>query len=287
MRYLVLACAFFLFSATLGHAQNQGLQNSSKVFTPNAKMGVGDIISREEMHRTWMAAIVRIPTQKGSSKQVRMSTLQTMKKPAKAYPTVIYMHGCSGVWKGTFRRIKFLANNGFLVIAPASLARKKYAKSCDSQTHKGGLYRGAVEIRKEDAGYAIENAKKLPMVDGDRIALMGLSEGGQAIANFVAGNDKQRVRARVIEGWTCHSGWNEQKGLKAPKDQPVLSLVAVNDPWFQTRWLKGDCGQFMSKNNLQQSVVYRTGSLAREHELLDYPAPQKKVLEFLRQHLVR
>ena len=281
---IVLVCGFFLVESSV-LAQTRGLHNSTKRFTAPGKMSPDDWTSPLEMKRSWQASIVRIPVGRGHSKRVRVSSLERVKSTSKKYPTIIYMHGCAGVWSGTLRRVTFLANNGYLVIAPASFARKKYPRSCNTKTHKGGLYRPTLRMRQMDAGYAIETAKKLPMVDDNRVVLMGLSQGGITTATFIAKNPNQRVRLRVIEGWTCHAGWFDYKGLWVPKDVPVLSLVGARDPWFQKRWLKGDCGKFMTKGNGSKSIVYRKGKLAYRHELLEYSRPRRAVLEFLRQHL--
>ena len=101
------------------------------------------------------------------------------------------MHGCSGFWPGTHKRIKFLSDNGFLVIAPASLARHTYPRSCNVDTHEGGLFRGTLGLRQNDAGYAIEMARRLPIVDDKNIVLMGFSEGGVVAVTFEAANEQQ------------------------------------------------------------------------------------------------
>lgn len=237
-----------------------------------------------EMERAWNAAPVRIPLANGEIIKESMAELDLSRIPAdRRYPTVIYMHGCSGLWRGTFRRIDFLAENGFAVIAPASFARKKYPVSCDPETHRGGLYRGTLKMRQYDAGFAIKRAKKLSWVDPRNVFLMGLSQGGITTATFSSNDPLASVKARVIEGWTCHAGWPEYKGINAPASEPVLSLVGENDPWFQNSWSKGDCSRFMNSSNGSRSVVYRSGPLSDNHELLEDRSVQKTVIAFLKQ----
>lgn len=93
------------------------------------------------------------------------------------------------------------------------------------------------------------------------------------------------MNARVIEGWTCNAGWNEYKGIHAPKSEPVLTLVGANDPWFQNSWTRGDCEDSLNKENDSQSIVYKDGYLSQQHELLESKAVQATVLQFLQSHI--
>ena len=89
------------------------------------------------------------------------TALRATRPPAGPWPTVIYLHGCDGLWDATHTRIDFLASHGYAVIAPLSFARKKYPQSCDTGHYRGGLYRLTLAMRHHDAGYAIAQAKTL------------------------------------------------------------------------------------------------------------------------------
>lgn len=266
----------------------QGLHNSTRTFTdPNLMTGM-EATDPAEIARTWQAAIVGLPREGGEAELVSVAEMERRLAGAgRRYPVVIYMHGCSGIWEGSLRRIRFYADAGFLVIAPASFARLKYPKSCDVATNRGGLYRGTLIMRQQDAGFAIEQARKLPFVDPDRIVLAGLSQGAIAAATFRAERPGQKTAARIVEGWTCNAGWPEYKGVNAGPDEPVLALVAEKDPWFQNPWTRGECGPFLNPDNGSRSVVYREGELAWRHELLDLRAPQQEVLDFLKEHVTQ
>ena len=106
-------------------AQNLGsyahLGNNGKKFTPASKISSKDWNNPKELNRVWQASFIRIPNVNGkilnsTIAEFGSKTLSNGKK----YPTVIYLHGCSGYWAGTIRRINFLAENGFAVIAPPS-----------------------------------------------------------------------------------------------------------------------------------------------------------------------
>ena len=266
-----------------------GLHNSSKAFTAAADMRRSDWSDPAEMERAWQAALVRIPEPDGGFLSTTIAALgQGGSQPRGVWPTVIYMHGCSGIWPGTLTRINFLARNGYAVIAPASFARLKYPRSCRPETHEGGLYRPILGMRQHDAGHAIASAKGLPWVDSGNVFLMGLSEGGITTATFARYNSPPHaVQARVVEGWTCQSGWPEQAGINAPRTEPVLTLVGARDPWFQNPWNQGSCRPFLDGSNGSRSVVYDTGYLQSRHELLEDAGVQRTVLEFLRQHTSR
>ncbi len=269
-----------VLTPSLGMAQSEGLGNATKVFTPAAEMTEADWSDPAEMRRAWDAAIVRVPA--GAGRFTLSTTAQlAAATPDGRMPTVIYLHGCSGIWQGTYRRVEFLAANGFLVIAPASMARLKYPLSCDPAAHRGGFYRPTLAMRQFDAGYAIARARTLPQVDPDNIFLVGLSQGAIATATFRAANPAQKPRARVVEGWTCHAGWPEYAGIAAPADEPVLTLVAARDPWFRNAWTRGDCGADLDPANGSRSVVYADDPLAGRHELLEAAAPRRAVLDFL------
>ena len=85
----------------------------------------------------------------------------------------------------------------------------------------------------------------------------------------------------------CHAGWPDNDGLAAPRNEPVLSLVAMNDAWFSGNWLlQGDCGMKMYGDNGSQSHVFHD-ELASRHDLVAYPRVQAIVLEFPEEHLAR
>jgi dienelactone hydrolase len=286
LREILSLCSLVILFSSFYNAGWAGTHNSNKDFTPPWQMSESDWSNPAEMERAWQGALVRIPLDKERFLKTTMSDLKGKPiPPRKKFPTVIYLHGCSGVWSGTIRRIDFLAENGFAVIAPVSFAREKYPKSCDEKKHRGSLYRGTLRMRQFDAGYAIKKAKTLSWVDANNVFLMGLSEGGITTATFSSNDPKASLNARVVEGWTCHAGWQEYKGINAPESEPVLTLVSLNDPWFQNRWTKGNCERYLNKSNGSKSVVYTSGSLSNKHELLENRQAQETVLEFLNRHI--
>ncbi len=282
-RKLLWGIVMSLLSVAMAHAQYHGLGNATKSFTPAAEMLESDWKDPAEVQKTWNAAIVRVPTGDGQSRAISTAALlEWLPETGQIVPVVIYMHGCSGIWPGTHRRLKFMAELGFVAIAPASFAREKYPKSYDPETHRAARYRGTLKMRQYDAAYAIRQASRLPFVEQRQIVLMGLSQGGITAATLGGRQYQLPLAARIIEGWTCNSGWKEYNGLNARTVEPVLSLVGEKDPWFQNAWTRGDCGRFMQQEHGSRSVVYRSGALSRAHELLENQAVQDEVVEFLK-----
>ena len=107
-----------------------------------------------------------------------------------------------------------------------------------------------------------------------------LSQGGITTATLE--ETGRPVNARVIEGWGCHAGWSEYKGLNAAPGQPVLSLVAARDPWFRADYLQGDCGAFVAdpESSGSRSVVFDSS----RHELLELSEARHIVKAFLARH---
>ena len=278
---LITVFPIVLFSNEL---QTNGTNNSNTTFTAPRNMSPTDWSNPSEMERSWISALVRIPDGLGKSK---LSTVEKMEKELtgkyKKLPTIIYLHGCYGVHPGTHHRIKFLADNGFLIIAPVSFARSKYPKSCDIYTYEGGLYRGTLNIRWFDAKYAIKQLKGFNFVDEENIILMGHSEGGIATATLKFSDISQKLKARIIEGWNCNpDSWPEYSGMNATKREMVLSLVGKADPWFAYSNYKLGCGPLLNKENGSKGIVYSNSHLQYKHSLLEYKKPKKDLLDFLK-----
>ncbi|MBZ0127888.1 MAG: dienelactone hydrolase family protein [Rhodobacteraceae bacterium] len=258
-----------------------GLGNATKRFTDPALMQPSDWTDAAEMVRTWQSARVRVPDGKGGARAMSAQDLSQWHPPGGTrYPLAIYLHGCSGFWAGTDRRLNLLASLGFVAIAPASFARMKYPQSCDTIRHRGGLYRHTLAMRQADAGHALDRGRILPSVDRSRVLLIGLSQGAITAATYAA-RPGQHITARVIEGWTCHSGWPDHRGVNAGSREAVLALVGAADPWFRHPDVQGDCSAYLKPGANRQSIVYRNGQLARTHELLDHAQPRQALTAFL------
>lgn len=263
------------------------LNNSNKTFTSSINITKDDWISPEELNRVWLNSYISFKTQdvkvKILMKEFVKSNFSMEKKNI-----VIFAHGCSGTVSITHNRIDFLVDNGYVVIAPQSFARKKYARSCDPMIHRGGMYREILSMRHEDIRHVVRNVRRFDWVNTGQVVLMGHSEGGIIAATYVSNSKDDYVDMRIIEGWTCRSqgpyGWFEYHGLKSKKETPVLALVSKLDPWFQKEWSKGDCGKFL-KNNKSKSYVFDSDYIKRSHQPLNFKEVQNITNKFMKNNL--
>lgn len=229
----------------------------------------------DEVARTWDAAQVWLP---GTVTAVSVDALEGAEVPR---GVVLYAHGCDGPSRITTTTARFLANAGYLVVAPDSFAREDKPVSCDAAQSRGGLHRAVLGWRQDEMRFALERLRGIVALEDAPIILMGHSEGALTTATLTA----PAVALRIIEGWTCHAGWPEYRGLNVPVGQPVLALLGEDDPWFRLPVLHGDCGAFM-QGDAQVSQVYRKpGYLAGKHWLSADRDVQTMILEFIAAHL--
>ena len=234
-----------------------------------------------DLLRTWQRAFVVVPGEAGLVRGRIEDIDERLPESSPPLPTVIYLHGCAGLGRISHDAAKLLAEAGYAVIMPDSFARQHKPKSCDPARVVGGLHRGVLNWRQAEANQAIRKARRLAWVDPENVFLWGFSEGGNTTATLTG----EPVNARVVEGWTCHAGWGEYRGLNAPPAEPVLALVGAEDPWFRPAFLQGDCGVFMHGRENSKSIVYeRPHFLATKHHLSWHPKVQQLILEFLVRH---
>jgi hypothetical protein len=243
--------------------------------TPNAP---------EELARTLNDAIVAIPEEYykgdapkdlyswGRMKKVKEDLANRVGE--KKIPLVIYLHGCLGLEWHANHDISFLLRNGYAVLAPNSAARKYMPTGCPPMAE-----RGVLAYRLADARHAHEAAKNLPWVDKRNIFMMGFSEGGLTTAQY----DRGGLAGRIILGWTCNAGWTEWRGISGPRDEPILAVVASNDPYFTKLEDSGDCGSSMLFRRKAESIVVnpKLHDYTSLHHVQGLPEIQKKILQFL------
>ena len=234
-----------------------------------------------DLLRTWKRASVIVPGEAGLIRGWIDDIDKRMPEAVGPHPTVIYLHGCAGLGRISHDAARLLAKAGYAVIMPDSFAREHKPKSCDPARVVGGFHRGVLGWRQTEANQAIREARRLAWVDADNVFLWGFSEGGTTAATVTG----EAVNARIVEGWTCHAGWGEYRGLRAPAAEPVLALLGGEDPWFRPSYLQGDCGAFMDGRDDSVSIVYeRPNFLATKHHLSWQPDVRQLILDFLAEH---
>ena len=243
---------------------------------------------RAELERVWRASIVYIPDQIGGILETNVARLMSddMKIDGQ-WPTVVFLHGCSGIRQDVYERMEFLAANGFAVIAPASYARVSYPRSCNPSSNNGGLYPDIVFLRMFDATHAVEQVKTFAWVDSEAVILGGHSEGAVVAALFEVRRPELRLAARIIESWTCAAeDFPRFEGLNAAPDEPVLALVNEYDPWLRRdTGFRGSCANFFHADSGSRSILYSISDPGPTHAPLRTPEAQRDTIEFLRQVL--
>ena len=136
MRIIILIFICLFHSASMSSSYYDDFyskfHNSQKIFTKNSNMQTKYFNEESEINLTWENALLRVPRANGEIFSSTIKDLQGAEEFLKnKFKTIIYLHGCSGLWKGTALRLDFFAKNGYAVIAPPSMARKKYPQSCD------------------------------------------------------------------------------------------------------------------------------------------------------------
>jgi len=173
-------------------------------------------------------------------------------KPGARAPAVLVMHGCSGIFPSPAAYRVFFMERGYAVIEPNSFARPGH--SCDASSLKQRL---------EDLGYAYEKIRELAWVDQNRIVLMGISQGGAAVANW----DQSGFAAHIILANNCGG-----KQPRAPADIPVLAVVGEND-----RYYNGTSCQVSRQFKGSRSIVIADAP----HGIIDYQETEQAMEEFL------
>lgn len=235
-----------------------------------------------DLERTWDEAILVLPANNGEEpsvenlKNVKITTELARIAPGRRWPVVVYMHGCTGI--GNFSFFQRIARAGYVVVAPNSMARRYRPLQCDPRSKTGGYNLFVYDFRMAEISYALQQLSQAPWSDSENLFLIGASEGGVAAALY-RGN---AFNARIIAQWTCQ-GAPLVRGIAAPPETPVLSVVRADDPWYDpTRAVnqRGDCGTFLNGRPESRSIVAR----GTEHDVLKDVQLVQQMVEFLDRH---
>lgn len=138
------------------------------------------------------------------------------------FPAVVLLHGCGGIWKWNKVWANRLADWGYVVLDVDSFWPRHRRSVCKN----GGLI--PASVRALDAYGAKAYLGRLPIVDGKRIAMLGMSHGGWTVLHAAneAASDKLELgpfRAAVALYPWC----DDVQRLNAP----LLVLIGELDDW--------------------------------------------------------
>lgn len=232
-----------------------------------------------DLENTWRQARIFAPDGAGGVWRFRMDDPQVSAWPDGRWtlPLVLYLHGCAGVHSGDEKIMRFVARQGYLVIAPDSFARAYRPMQCDPKTKSGGYNLFVYDFRQAEINYAVQQLDELGWLRAGHKVLFGVSEGGVAAALYRG----DAFDARIIALWTCHGG-PLVRGLAAPEDEAILSMVEESDPWYEegrTRSQDGDCGAFFGGRDNAESLVLSDGE---RHNVFESAAARDALEAFLK-----
>ncbi len=175
-------------------------------------------------------------------------------RPGAKAPAVLLLHGCAGLARGPDALRVFLMRQGYAIFEPDSFARP--GRSCNRTT----LFK-----RTEELAYALEMIRQLSWVDRERIALIGVSQGGAAVAQW----GEPGFSAHIILADNCGG-----EKPAAPGDTPVLVIVGEKD--VLSRGVNCDIRSHSGRSSLV--IIPEAG-----HEVTDVPETLTFISEFLNQ----
>lgn len=232
-----------------------------------------------DLTRTWQEAFVAAPgsTRVGRNLHELNSRLEVGDQ---IYPTVLYLHGCTGIGK---RELKFgqeITDLGFVFVAPDSMARRYRPLQCDPAKKTGGKNLFVYDFRSAELRYALDRLLELDWVDRNNLFLIGGSEGAVSAAQYRG----DEFRARILLQWTCH-GAPLVAGIAAPENEPILAVVNWSDPWYdeaRTAGQSGHCGEYFGERPDSVSIVLERPG---KHDVLTVKRIRKQIKRFLLERL--
>lgn len=189
-------------------------------------MGYVDEHTPATLKATFEKAYVALQLDDGS---IYTGSIDQLPAVTHTLPTVLFMHGSSGINPAIREFSEHLAEMGWALIAPDSMQTE------DRITYSSPIAREMYEkvhaLRYEELQYAVEHLKELPFFGGC-LVLAGTSEGGVSVARFENKSQTQES-ARLILSWSCENNYHvTEHKTRIPKECPVLNVMSASDPYF-------------------------------------------------------
>jgi dienelactone hydrolase len=151
------------------------------------------------------------------------------------FPAIVGLHGCSGLFTAGRMNARFvdwgrrLVALGYIVLFPDSFSPRGVAEAC-TQKDRSGF--SAYRERVRDADGALHWLQGQAMVQGDRVGLMGWSNGGSTVLATIGalakndGRDDFRVAIAFYPGCT-----NFVKKNHWQPRVPMTIFIGAADDW--------------------------------------------------------
>ena len=198
----------------------------------------------------------------------------------KKYKILLYMHGSSGLYKGTVYRKQIVEELGFIFFAPAS--HRLNDRPIYISPAKQSLYIKVHKVRVAELHYNYKKLKKLKFVDKKNIFLMGNSEGGLATAIFKS----NKFKGRIVTAFSCENTYFYNKfKLGSKKDEPFLNIIGTHDEFF-AKDTKINAKYKISGNGIERLKNYKNAKVVilpkAKHDLTTNIYVKDEILGFLR-----
>ncbi|RXK12498.1 hypothetical protein CP965_07895 [Halarcobacter mediterraneus] len=197
----------------------------------------------------------------------------------KKFPLVLFIHGSSGLNKGTVYR-KWIVEQGFIFICPNSL--KIDNRPTYKTPDKISAYEKVHKLRQAEIVFNINKIKNFDFIDKNNIFLMGNSEGGLAAAAYKG----KEFKARIITAYSCENGYySKDFKIGAKKSDPILNIIGTNDEFFSKKSeaskdykVEGHCTKALKKyKNAKVVILAQT-----KHDITQNGYVKDDIISFLR-----
>ncbi len=236
--------------------------------------------NEQTLSSVWQNAFVTLPNSGGAPKT---GLLHTFTQETQAFPTVVFMHGSSGVNEQIRIFAYWLADSlGVATIVPDSM------QTADRLTYSSPIspedYEDIHKMRLQELTFAMRNLKNISFCDG-RVIIAGTSEGGVAAARFQSSEGTMTEKARMIFSWSCEDNYHVRThDTHISDDLPVLNIMSAQDKYFSqaNSYLNnpnavGHAGKTLANNHKAQ-IVLLPGA---PHTLINLPQTRDMVQSFL------
>jgi dienelactone hydrolase len=159
------------------------------------------------------------------------------------HPAIVGLHGCSGMFRPTGEILPSLRawaselnRYGYVVLLVDSLGPRRHGEMCSISGFDLGIYRQ----RPKDAYGALFYLQAQPFVRGDRVGVVGWSQGGATVLNSIGVQSLGRP-AQLPQGdfraavafypGACNSARQPPGWTTA---MPLLALMGAEDVWTPT-----------------------------------------------------
>ncbi|MEJ1497522.1 MAG: hypothetical protein RPU13_13755 [Candidatus Sedimenticola sp. (ex Thyasira tokunagai)] len=185
------------------------------------------------LDNTFEEAFIGIPQGVGGLEHPFHGNLKTFLRchpkfmPHSRTPTVLYMHGSSGLSNGAVFREYIVEGAGLLFFAPNSHRAEHRPRYCSPAPIE--QYQAIHDFRIAELQHNLERMEELPFIDFDNLFLMGNSEGAVAAATFPS----TRFRGRIITAFSCEECYFcRHFRLGSRPDEPFLNIIGRDDDYF-------------------------------------------------------